>query len=129
MKAIGLGGAWVLVAIAVCGLTAATLAWNPLRLLLGNRSARLDAPEPNPALAMALASALTKAEALEPESAEMPEMDLSLFEGAAAATNADTNQINQIRQNNAEQRKNDSEIFSTGGDIMAVASERNWPRA
>ena len=29
---------------------------------------------------------LTKAEALEPESAEMPEMDLSLFEGAAAAT-------------------------------------------
>ena len=29
VKAIGLGGAWVVVAIAVCGLTAATLAWNP----------------------------------------------------------------------------------------------------
>src|SRR5579862_5068511 len=32
-KALGLGGAWVLVALALCALMAGALAWNPIRLL------------------------------------------------------------------------------------------------
>ena len=87
-------------------------------LLLGNRSARLDAPAPNPAPAMALASALTKAEALEPESAEMPEMDLSLFEGAAAATVA-AEVVEEVPSPAAEAGKPEKKKKQTKAEKMA----------
>ncbi|MDA1082720.1 MAG: DNA translocase FtsK 4TM domain-containing protein [Gemmatimonadetes bacterium] len=100
VKAIGLGGAWVLVAIGLSGLAAATLAWNPIRLLLGNRSAKVHpdlTSAKDPELLSAIGAALgtlspreqkgmTKAEALEPSAAEMPALDLSLFEGAGSTT-------------------------------------------
>src|ERR1019366_2330168 len=42
-KAFGLGGAWVVVALALSALMAGTLAWNPIRMLIGG-SARRVAP-------------------------------------------------------------------------------------
>ena len=98
VKAIGMGGAWVIVALALSGLTAATLAWNPIRLLLGNRSAHVHPVAPvvdaetlgaiGAVLApvKAMAEALTKAEVLEPKSSEMPALDMSLLEGMGSAT-------------------------------------------
>ena len=77
VKAVGLGGAWVFVAIAGCGLMAGTLGWNPLRILIGNRAHRADGgqrlAEDQSANATAVASTaelLTKAERLEPSASE-----------------------------------------------------------
>ena len=99
VKAIGLGGAWVGVAILSCALMAGTLAWNPLRLVIGGgkKGVRADAADaagaagaagakPEVASAVALtAAALTKAEALEPDASDMPTMDWSLMEAAAGS--------------------------------------------
>ena len=80
-KALGLGGAWVVVALAGCALTAGCLAWNPIRLLVGGR--RLAAMGETGACPAVL---LTRAEALEPDSAEMPAVDLSLMWSIGSAT-------------------------------------------
>jgi S-DNA-T family DNA segregation ATPase FtsK/SpoIIIE len=74
VKAIGLGGAWVIVAIALSILSAVALNWNPVRAVLGASS------PPKPA-----DGKLTKAEQLEPPASEMPALDLSLMEGFTAA--------------------------------------------
>ena len=36
-KGIGLGGAWVVVALGACALMAGTLAWNPIRMIIGGQ--------------------------------------------------------------------------------------------
>jgi S-DNA-T family DNA segregation ATPase FtsK/SpoIIIE len=82
VKAIGLGGAWVAVTIALCGLMAGTLAWNPIRVLLGvtrPKNSKINAAAGD----AAPAANLSKAELLEPDSNEMPAMDLTLMPVAA----------------------------------------------
>src|ERR1035437_10093493 len=92
-KALGLGGAWVVVALALSALMAGTLAWNPIRMLIGG-SARRAAVGATPADAQAAQAAtvagafgagkatgektdgLTPAQRLEPDSREMPARDL-----------------------------------------------------
>ena len=44
-KALGLGGAWVVVALALSALMAGTLAWNPIRVLIGGSAARASAAQ------------------------------------------------------------------------------------
>ncbi len=67
VKAIGLGGAWVIVALALSALSAVALNWNPIRAILGSASAKkADA-------------VLTKAEQMEPAAIDMPALDLSLM--------------------------------------------------
>ena len=76
VKAIGLGGAWVTVAVMLSALSAVALNWNPIRALLGSASApKADKPAE---------VKLTKAEQLEPDAFEMPALDLSLMEGLTA---------------------------------------------
>jgi S-DNA-T family DNA segregation ATPase FtsK/SpoIIIE len=82
VKAIGLGGAWVAVTIALCGLMAGTLAWNPIRVLLGV-TRRNNATVTAAAGDAAPAALLSKAERMEPDSNEMPQLDLSLMPLAA----------------------------------------------
>ncbi len=72
VKAIGNGGAWVVVALALSALSAVALNWNPIRAILGSASAKKSD------------NSLTKAEQMEPPAAEMPALDLSLMEGLAA---------------------------------------------
>jgi S-DNA-T family DNA segregation ATPase FtsK/SpoIIIE len=136
-KVIGLGGAWVVVAIALCGLMAGTLAWNPIRMLIGVRGPKAAAVVP---------AALTKAEALEPDAAEMPEMDLTLMEIAAgSATVADEREDDPVaetpvekpsrkkKQTKAEAREaNAAEVVaaisaSTGDPLDAMAEELPSP--
>ena len=103
-KAFGLAGAWVIVTLGMSTLMAGTLAWNPIRMLIGGsarREAASDAPaspaEPVsaalsggavPALAIVGTDALTKAEQLEPDSHEMPALDLALMAAEPDATEA-----------------------------------------
>jgi S-DNA-T family DNA segregation ATPase FtsK/SpoIIIE len=44
--AFGPAGAWFIVALLVCALTVLTLAWNPIRVLIGVRVQHLDAMDP-----------------------------------------------------------------------------------
>ncbi len=80
-EALGRGGAWFAIVIAVSVLTAVTLGWNPLRaaVSVGTRAkpAAVDA------------NGLTVAEALEPDAREMPAVDLTLM-GLAGEAKADT---------------------------------------
>ena len=93
-KAFGLAGAWVIVALGTSALMAGTLAWNPIRMLIGGSARRVvtgeapDAAEPvtaasaesaAPAIGIVGAAALTMAEQLEPDSHEMPALDLALM--------------------------------------------------
>lgn len=73
VKAIGFGGAWVVVAIALSVLSAVALNWNPIRAVIGSGASR-----------KADAAPLTKAEQMEPPASEMPALDLSLMEGLVA---------------------------------------------
>ena len=98
-RALGQGGAWVAVALATSALMAGTLAWNPIRLLIGGSarpalksddSLALEAHRPAATLGTATsvpgllaspaADGLTRAERLEPHSAEMPQLDLGLMD-------------------------------------------------
>jgi S-DNA-T family DNA segregation ATPase FtsK/SpoIIIE len=72
-EALGRGGAWFVIVIAVSVLTAVTLGWNPLRAIVA-----VGAKSPVPTAAQD-ANALTKAEALEPDAKEMPLVDLALM--------------------------------------------------
>ncbi|MGA9835691.1 MAG: DNA translocase FtsK [Gemmatimonadaceae bacterium] len=69
-------GSWILAALALSALTAATLAWNPIRALVGVRSANADATRP-----------MDRALALEPPPEEMPSIEGALdpVEGEAVA--------------------------------------------
>ena len=69
--ALGRGGAWFVIVIAVSVLTAVTLGWNPLRAIVAvGTKPPVSATDP---------AALTKAESLEPDAKEMPEVDLGLM--------------------------------------------------
>ena len=71
-EALGRGGAWFVIVTAVSVLTAATVAWNPIKSLV---SVKLPTPRPKPAAP----EPITTAEAMEPSAAEMPAVDLSLM--------------------------------------------------
>ena len=70
VKAIGHGGAWVAVVLALSALSAVALNWNPIRAMLGTASVEKKADvDPK----------LTKAEQMEPPASEMPALDFSLM--------------------------------------------------
>ncbi len=88
----GSAGAWILMAISLSALMAATLAWNPVRVIVGVRVKRADAtvsPPPTPAERAGLDpskeivvdknSAVVSAVLLEPLPEEMPQIDHSLM--------------------------------------------------
>ena len=91
-------GAWIVVAMAGCALTAATLAWNPIRVLLHRRDLAIEGDGAGAALGGGDASAalaenpkrrrkkkgegaeLSPGEPLEPSAEEMPAFDPSLMD-------------------------------------------------
>ncbi len=77
-EALGRGGAWFVIVTAGSVLTAATVAWNPIKSLV---SVQLPTPRPKPSVP----EPITTAEAMEPSAAEMPAIDLSLMGLAAPA--------------------------------------------
>ena len=81
-EALGTGGAWFVIVIAVSALTVITLAWNPVRAMVAVADRR------GSAAAAADESTLTRAESLEPDAQEMPQVELALM-GLAAVADAD----------------------------------------
>jgi len=91
----GAAGAWILMAIALSVLMAATLSWNPVRMVVSKRVRTLDqiVTAPSPAERAGLdpskeivvpapnsAASVVSATLLEPAPEEMPQVDLSLME-------------------------------------------------
>jgi S-DNA-T family DNA segregation ATPase FtsK/SpoIIIE len=81
VRGFGVAGAWILFALAASALTAATLAWNPLRLVVGpgrRAEARDAAAAPLADTAKSrngVSAPLSAAVALDPPAAEMPAID------------------------------------------------------
>lgn len=69
-EAVGGGGAWIVLAIALSALFAVTVGWNPVRaaIAVGRR----------PRTGAGNGGAITKAEQLEPDAAEMPAMESAM---------------------------------------------------
>ncbi|HYD51903.1 MAG TPA: DNA translocase FtsK [Gemmatimonadaceae bacterium] len=72
---LGSVGAWILAALALSALTAATLAWNPLRVVIGHRAAAAPDATPEPA---EQADESTGATRRRRRRSEEPEKDLAL---------------------------------------------------
>jgi S-DNA-T family DNA segregation ATPase FtsK/SpoIIIE len=81
VRGFGVAGAWIVFALAASALTAATLAWNPLRLVIGPGARPAGADATATSLAATAASrngataSLPAAVALDPPAAEMPAID------------------------------------------------------
>ena len=73
---IGFAGAWIVVAIGFSALAAVTIGWNPVRALLNIGRAKNGVHHEG---TKDTKDQLTQAEALEPDAAAMPSVDLSLM--------------------------------------------------
>ena len=90
-------GAWLVVAMLLCALTVLTLAWNPIRVLIGVRVQHVQVFEPVQADAPAKRSRKRKgvdalevpAALLEPPPEEMPQIDPALMQESAAGETVD----------------------------------------
>ncbi|MEP7067294.1 MAG: DNA translocase FtsK [Gemmatimonadota bacterium] len=84
-------GAWLVVAMLLCGLTVLTLAWNPIRVLIGVRVQHIQVFEPVAAEVPArsrkrrkdVAGVEVPAALLEPPPEEMPQIDPTLMQQSA----------------------------------------------
>ncbi len=92
VRAFGPIGTWLVLTLAASALTAATLAWNPLRLFVGHadRASPDSAPRPDADTDLARARTEALALALAPAPAEMPAVDptLALEHGVVAPASA-----------------------------------------
>ncbi|MCE9602030.1 MAG: DNA translocase FtsK [Gemmatimonadetes bacterium] len=105
-EALGRGGAWFIIVIAVSVLTAVTLGWNPLRAIVAVGS------KPPVTVTDAAGRSMTKAEALEPDAREMPEIDLALM-GIAPEAKADTVPP-KTKLDPVDERDADEELAASG---------------
>ena len=90
----GAAGAWILIAISLSALMAATLSWNPVRVVVGTRVVHLDGTAPTPAekagldpskeVLVDVRQTVSSAKLLEPSPEEMPAMDLSLMDDVSS---------------------------------------------
>ncbi len=87
----GSAGAWILMAISLSALMAATLSWNPVRMIVGVRVRNVGATapptpaeraglDPSKEIVVDRNAAIVTATILEPSPEEMPQVDLSLME-------------------------------------------------
>lgn len=144
-KAFGLGGAWVVVALGLSVLMAGTLAWNPVRILIGGSAKRaraegiaaaevtdgIDGGAAAGALGAAAGDGLTSAERLEPDSKEMPALDLALMDGVALAVDDDVPaeqaelSLDDPQQQRAGRRKKATKAEKIAEHASAVAAAIN----
>src|SRR3981081_4150844 len=88
----GAAGAWILIAISLSILMAATLSWNPIRVVVAKRVVHLDGSAPTPAekagldpsKGIVVSDKVTVATFLEPSPEEMPATDISLMDDVSS---------------------------------------------
>ncbi|CAN5347182.1 hypothetical protein BH23GEM2_BH23GEM2_08160 [soil metagenome] len=99
IPATGIAGGWLVWLLLVSVLMAATLHWNPVRMLVGRREPRLAAPSAQPRGSVA--------RALDPDPAEMPALDPVLAEAPGAGSNGNGT---RTRRDRAASRNGASEL-------------------
>ena len=127
-------GAWVMTLLVVSLLTAVTLAWNPVRVLIGHRRQAEIVPEIAPGAPAGDESYAPprsrrsrkngekdKALALEPTPEEMPALD------AAPASEADAAPVDQLAERRAKKRKGKAEADAERDEEIAAAIEASAP--
>ncbi len=139
-KALGLGGAWVIIALALCALMAGTLAWNPIRMIIGGSAKRAvagvatDSEHADPAVVGSIsatgADGLTRAEHLEPDSKEMPALDLALMDVATVETREERVEqaelpLDEIVERKAAKKKKATKAEKVAEHAEAVAAAIN----
>src|SRR3990170_948756 len=92
-------GAWIVIALSLSALMAATLSWNPIRVMVGKRVVHLDGSAPTPAERRGLdpkleiqvppTTKISLVPRLEPSPEEMPAADLSLMDDASIEPNGE----------------------------------------
>jgi DNA segregation ATPase FtsK/SpoIIIE, S-DNA-T family len=138
-RVFGVAGAWLVVALAVSALTALTLSWNPLRLIVGRA-----APSPVPAGAVLVSGVvqdgadvaprsgrrrkktLTPAAValLEPPPEEMPAMDPALMLGGVTAAERDGPRGDDVAgERKRRERKGKSAVHAEHADKLVAEIE------
>jgi DNA segregation ATPase FtsK/SpoIIIE, S-DNA-T family len=103
-------GAWLVVSMLLCALTVLTLAWNPIRVLIGVRVQHIEVFEPVAAEAPArgrkkrkeIAAVEVPAALLEPPPEEMPQLDPSLMQESAGDLADDGAKTKKKKKSRAE---------------------------
>ena len=132
-RAFGAAGAWLVVALAASALTAATLSWNPFRMLVGPAPAPRTVVEEPEAVASVLdrprrrrrggaAENGTAAALNEPAPEEMPAIDASL-----AATDLDLDEAEGARRGGRKRKQSKAELAAARVEEIGHAIEASAP--
>src|SRR5687768_624204 len=114
----GATGAWIVIALSLSALMAATLSWNPIRVMVGKRVVHLDGSAPTPAERRGLdpnleivvppsskSTSVKLVPAFEPSPEEMPAADLSLMDdGSIDAIDADVPLVPTVEKKTRKSR-------------------------
>jgi S-DNA-T family DNA segregation ATPase FtsK/SpoIIIE len=129
--AFGAAGAWIVLAIAASALAAATLRWNPVRLLVGHARAaapaseQVEEPAPHARRKGRRAPAVTPADVaalLEPPPEEMPAFDPALLrDGASDAGTTEAGPGARERKRKGSEKKSKDEVAAE--HAAAIAAE------
>jgi DNA segregation ATPase FtsK/SpoIIIE, S-DNA-T family len=134
----GAAGAWILVALSLSALMAATLSWNPVRVIVGTRVVHLDGSAPTPAERAGLdpskeivvdkATSVGAATLLEPSPEEMPAIDHSLMEDESGEQPMIPIEKRRERKTRASQaallaEKIGAEIDANDGDALSFTDD------
>jgi DNA segregation ATPase FtsK/SpoIIIE, S-DNA-T family len=134
----GAAGAWILVALGLSALMAATLSWNPVRVVVGMRVVHLDGSAPTPAERAGLdpskeivvdnAGSVGAATLLEPSPEEMPAIDHSLMQDDLAEQPMIPIEKRRERKTRASQaallaEKIGAEIDANDGDALSFTDD------
>ncbi|HEY7861411.1 MAG TPA: DNA translocase FtsK 4TM domain-containing protein, partial [Gemmatimonadaceae bacterium] len=109
-QAFGPAGAWFIVALLVCTLTVLTLAWNPIRVLIGVRVQRIDvfeaASDVRPARSRKkrgeVEPAPLSAALIEPPPEEMPQIDPSVLAQGGGELSEDSSRGRKKKKSRAD---------------------------
>ena len=125
-------GAWVVIALTASVLTAATLSWNPVRVLIGRRAPLVTAPEPDTPTAPKRRrkrepdtdrnAATDLAIALEPAPEDMPAFDASLITEDRFSVVADFEHIDGASGRDAKARKKESKAQRSAAHDAEIAA-------
>src|SRR4051812_5149175 len=136
----GAAGAWILVALSLSALMAATLSWNPVRVVVGRRVVHLDGTAPTPAERAGLdpnkeivvadkAASVGAATLLEPSPDEMPAIDHSLMQDISVGEEPmipierKRERKTRASQAAAHAEKVGAEIDATDGDALIFTDD------
>ncbi|HEX6964569.1 MAG TPA: DNA translocase FtsK 4TM domain-containing protein [Gemmatimonadaceae bacterium] len=127
IRAFGTVGAWIMLLLGVSALTVGTLAWNPIRVLIGHRAQRdvsgaaviETGAKKRRGKKSAKDAAVDAAALLEPPPEEMPAVDATLMATADAAPPPSADDVSP-KERRKRERKSKAELVAEHDDRIAA---------